>query len=96
MIEQLGRRTREIGRDKMNSMPLYGRFKAPNKPRMDFPAFSRICSFFNGIFALRSVSKRSRGFQPRALMSCNCLSFIGAGEGIRTLDPNLGKVVLYP
>jgi hypothetical protein len=20
----------------------------------------------------------------------------GAGEGIRTLDPNLGKVVLYP
>ena len=21
--------------------------------------------------------------------------FIGAGEGIRTLDPNLGKVVLY-
>jgi hypothetical protein len=24
------------------------------------------------------------------------LDFIGAGEGIRTLDPNLGKVVLYP
>jgi hypothetical protein len=23
-------------------------------------------------------------------------SEIGAGEGIRTLDPNLGKVVLYP
>ena len=23
-------------------------------------------------------------------------SSIGAGEGIRTLDPNLGKVVLYP
>jgi hypothetical protein len=22
--------------------------------------------------------------------------FNGAGEGIRTLDPNLGKVVLYP
>ena len=21
---------------------------------------------------------------------------LGAGEGIRTLDPNLGKVVLYP
>ena len=21
---------------------------------------------------------------------------VGAGEGIRTLDPNLGKVVLYP
>lgn len=29
----------------------------------------------------------------------NCLIFLkktGAGEGIRTLDPNLGKVVLYP
>jgi hypothetical protein len=24
------------------------------------------------------------------------LGEIGAGEGIRTLDPNLGKVVLYP
>ena len=24
------------------------------------------------------------------------LDFIGAGEGIRTLDPDLGKVVLYP
>ena len=23
-------------------------------------------------------------------------SLFGAGEGIRTLDPNLGKVVLYP
>ena len=29
----------------------------------------------------------------------NLFSFLGktgAGEGIRTLDPNLGKVVLYP
>jgi hypothetical protein len=24
------------------------------------------------------------------------LFLAGAGEGIRTLDPNLGKVVLYP
>jgi len=24
------------------------------------------------------------------------LCVIGAGEGIRTLDPDLGKVVLYP
>ena len=31
--------------------------------------------------------------------SCNCCDGMGepgAGEGIRTLDPNLGKVVLYP
>jgi hypothetical protein len=30
---------------------------------------------------------------------CNALIFVtkfGAGEGIRTPDPNLGKVVLYP
>ena len=26
----------------------------------------------------------------------NNLVIFGAGEGIRTLDPNLGKVVLYP
>jgi hypothetical protein len=25
-----------------------------------------------------------------------CSGKIGAGEGIRTLDPDLGKVVLYP
>ncbi len=26
----------------------------------------------------------------------NSLAKIGAGDGIRTHDPNLGKVVLYP
>jgi hypothetical protein len=26
----------------------------------------------------------------------NCMMKNGAGEGIRTLDPDLGKVVLYP
>ena len=30
-----------------------------------------------------------------ALKTNNIRKF-GAGEGIRTLDPNLGKVVLYP
>ena len=29
-------------------------------------------------------------------MSLISLKKFGAGEGIRTLDPNLGKVVLYP
>jgi hypothetical protein len=28
--------------------------------------------------------------------SCPGGRIFGAGEGIRTLDPNLGKVVLYP
>ena len=36
---------------------------------------------------------RFRGPYHNALIS---LGKFGAGEGIRTLDPNLGKVVLYP
>ena len=32
----------------------------------------------------------------RDLASLNSRAAAGAGEGIRTLDPNLGKVVLYP
>jgi hypothetical protein len=38
---------------------------------------------------------RKRFWPLRAITACNLRSF-GAGEGIRTLDPNLGKVVLYP
>ena len=37
--------------------------------------------------------------RPPEAASLKCLIFLrktGAGEGIRTLDPNLGKVVLYP
>ena len=33
--------------------------------------------------------------RPKAVKSRKCRK-TGAGEGIRTLDPNLGKVVLYP
>ena len=33
-------------------------------------------------------------FKLKASALSRCLT--GAGEGIRTLDPNLGKVVLYP
>ena len=36
-----------------------------------------------------------RAPHPSALRQIFRLS-LGAGEGIRTLDPNLGKVVLYP
>ena len=36
------------------------------------------------------VSKRTRHARLKNLGN------LGAGEGIRTLDPNLGKVVLYP
>ena len=43
----------------------------------------------------------SKAAQQKAARGGACiillrLEKIGAGEGIRTLDPNLGKVVLYP
>ena len=34
--------------------------------------------------------------QAEAARKCPECERNGAGEGIRTLDPNLGKVVLYP
>jgi integrase len=40
---------------------------------------------------------RASGVQPPShLRGRNLVNSFGAGEGIRTLDPNLGKVVLYP
>ena len=44
-----------------------------------------------------SVGRCLQNFKGR--LSAKSLIFwekTGAGEGIRTLDPNLGKVVLYP
>jgi len=47
--------------------------------------------------AVRSIPKRTannKGSERRAFL-CNALDYFrenGAGEGIRTLDPNLGKV----
>ncbi|MDF2765554.1 MAG: hypothetical protein K0S81_2548, partial [Rhodospirillales bacterium] len=37
-------------------------------------------------------------FEPLTMLSkvLKTKTKFGAGEGIRTLDPNLGKVVLYP
>ena len=46
-----------------------------------------------------SVSENGYRFNPEPKLGvarkANLVKF-GAGEGIRTLDPNLGKVVLYP
>jgi hypothetical protein len=39
---------------------------------------------------------KSRRQSPRLFASSEKRKATGAGEGIRTLDPNLGKVVLYP
>ena len=43
----------------------------------------------------RRKNKRFRS-APAGQNSLILLKNSGAGEGIRTLDPNLGKVVLYP
>ena len=42
----------------------------------------------------RTGKQVSRAYDPRIVL--NLFGKTGAGEGIRTLDPNLGKVVLYP
>jgi hypothetical protein len=42
---------------------------------------------------LRLVSKATDGL---TVQTFNFQENFGAGEGIRTLDPDLGKVVLYP
>ena len=40
---------------------------------------------------------KHRGQTQKSRLAAACLlAIFGAGEGIRTLDPNLGKVVLYP
>ena len=47
----------------------------------------------------RSVAKPLRiagSFRSFGPGRVSILEATGAGEGIRTLDPNLGKVVLYP
>ena len=51
--------------------------------------------------SLRSLMKAARIQTPAAEgrkrgSEGSLMTEIGAGEGIRTLDPDLGKVVLYP
>ncbi len=46
---------------------------------------------------LAASAKGCTDGNPEAITKAiHSLGEIGAGEGIRTLDPNLGKVVLYP
>lgn len=40
--------------------------------------------------------KREKAAETAAFRLLDSLKETGAGEAIRTLDPNLGKVVLYP
>jgi hypothetical protein len=51
---------------------------------------------YRGCFmTLSNWLMRQRGMTVVPTKTANPKIF-GAGEGIRTLDPNLGKVVLYP
>ena len=53
-----------------------------------------------GLAELEAVSCKIRaayGYDTSPAEKTKSISrIVGAGEGIRTLDPNLGKVVLYP
>ena len=52
-----------------------------------FPPASPLCEEGAG---------KQRAFHGTPFKTLKSLLIFGAGEGIRTLDPNLGKVVLYP
>jgi hypothetical protein len=66
-----------------------------DQPRSATPeplsAFTEVLTFFPRSKCKKQLSPKDR---PISLTSLKISS--GAGEGIRTLDPNLGKVVLYP
>jgi hypothetical protein len=66
----------------------------PNAAEM--PLLYALCFFppASPTLALRA-GKQNQPFSAH-LNDLNYLRKSGAGEGIRTLDPNLGKVVLYP
>ena len=58
------------------------------------------CPFPRGVWARFAACSRSSRHLPTAAKPARSAYFFGvlfgAGEGIRTLDPDLGKVVLYP
>ncbi len=43
-----------------------------------------------------ATQPKQNGHPKAAALMLNFFEKFGAGEAIRTLDPNLGKVVLYP
>ena len=54
------------------------------------------CCFPPASPAFRSGAGKQKTPRRASRNFLNLLGETGAGEGIRTLDPNLGKVVLYP
>jgi hypothetical protein len=57
---------------------------------------ARIVSEFLSGEAREDLPRAERPARFRHMQANESTGKIGAGEGIRTLDPNLGKVVLYP
>src|SRR6185312_4736408 len=64
------------------------------KPRQGIRQTPPKCSENGWIVSAADESNQKRR-RSAALKSLIFLEIFGAGEGIRTLDPNLGKVVLY-
>jgi hypothetical protein len=60
------------------------------------PNSGRHVGTVRGSFRPIEAGTTSQEAGKRAGFSAFSLDLIGAGEGIRTLDPDLGKVVLYP
>jgi transposase len=84
-LGKLSDRGRTAGDAGCSSRPCYG-FAQTGSPWCDLPT-----SFGNWNTESRPGIHRGRCHERS-----DFLRKFGAGEGIRTLDPNLGKVVLYP
>ena len=100
-----------IGRSRQASALMSGRFTGARviiligrRRKIDEPALGSLPTgeASEGLFRARWLppcfpeNKRSRGSLARDRKATDFAAKFGAGEGIRTLDPNLGKVVLYP
>ena len=74
-----------------------GATEAIHMPRVAVrPLLSSLCRFPHASPVSPSrVGKQNTAPKDRSKQLIS-LRELGAGEGIRTLDPNLGKVVLYP
>jgi hypothetical protein len=60
------------------------------------PIVKRAVSEMPSLFRLTPYHHNKKPPEGGSLYLSEIVREIGAGEGIRTLDPNLGKVVLYP
>jgi hypothetical protein len=68
----------------------------PTMPNVESMLDYAFCCFPHASPVSQTVAgKQKTAPQDRSTILISLRKF-GAGEGIRTLDPNLGKVVLYP